>query len=468
METLIPRYPHEQMPGFIFRPRWFLVNRFFAVVGVAGAILSAKYLFRIETIRYRELWVLATLLFISNLAYYLYYRLSPLGKEHDLSGIRTHLTVFTIVQINVDLVILTLMLHYSGGATNPFVFYYFFHTMLASILLSKPLAYLEAFIAALLFGAMIGCEGMKIIPHYYLLSTGAYNTPTFMFGMWTALSSALFIAVYMGESIVDRLRMHQSALEKSLAETKRLETEKSRFLNVVAHDLKSPLASIQTMVTSVLAVHGEEIPPSVRLILERVPVRTGELLRFISELLDFSRVRNVADIDLPFETLDLAAVVMETVEIHADQAYAKGIALTTAAAPGIPKVCGNRELMGRLTSNLISNAIRYTPEKGSVSVSVDFREGEVVLIVSDTGIGIPEEDIPGIFTDFFRAKNARKFSPTGTGLGLSITRSIAEMHGGTVSVTSKLDAGTTFTVRLPAAVGRGKRTASLEIPGVQV
>jgi signal transduction histidine kinase len=124
--------------------------------------------------------------------------------------------------------------------------------------------------------------------------------------------------------------------------------------------------------------------------------------------------------------------------------------------------------MGRLTANLISNAIRYTPEKGSVSVSVDFREGEAVLMVSDTGIGIPEEDIPGIFTDFFRAKNARKFSPTGTGLGLSITRSIAEMHGGTVSVTSKLDAGTKFTVRLPAAVGRGNQTASPETPGVLV
>ena len=451
MKTLTSGHPRVQTPGFIFRPRWFLMNRFLAVAGVAGAVLSAEYLFRIETIRYYELWLLTALLLVSNLAYFLVYRLDPLMREHDLSKVRTHLAAFTMVQINVDLVILTLMLHYSGGATNPFVFYYFFHTMLASILLSKPLAYLEALATALLFGAMIICEGTGVVPHYELLFPGAYDHPIFIIGMWTAFSSTLFIAVYMAESIMDRLRMHQRALEQALAETKRLETEKTRFLNVVVHDLKSPLASIETMVTSAVAVHGDAIPPPVRRMLERIPIRTGELLKFIGELLDFSMIRDVAGLEVPFEPVDMAVAAAKEVELLAGQVSGRNISITTHHESVMPMVNGNRKLLGRMVSNLISNAIRYTPDGGSVAVTLGERGGEMVLTVSDTGIGIPEEDLPSIFTDFFRARNAQTFSPAGTGLGLSIVRSVAELHGGAVSVASKLGAGTTFTVRLPAA-----------------
>jgi signal transduction histidine kinase len=368
---------------------------------------------------------------------------------------RFRLTAFTVVQINVDLVILTLMLHFSGGATNPFILYYFFHTILSSILLPKHLAYLEALAASLLFGAMVAGEGVGFISHYDLLFREAWNTPTFMFGMWSALTSALFIAVYMAESIMDRLRMHQDELERALARTARLETEKSRFLGMVAHDLKSPLASIETMATSVLAVYGGSIPLEVRKMLERIPARTDELLRLIGEVLDFSRIRNVADLDVPFAEVDLAAVAKDTVEAHTGQAAEKRITLTFTGSPGEAVVPGNGELLERMAANLVSNALRYTPEGGSVAVTVGLRGSDAVLTVADTGIGIPPEDIKGIFTDFFRAKNARAFSRSGTGLGLSIVRSIAEMHHGGVTVRSTVGSGTTFEVVLPAAKGEG-------------
>ena len=127
----------------------------------------------------------------------------------------------------MDLLLLTLMLHFSGGATNPFIFYYFFHPLLSSILLSKKAAYVEAFVAAGMFCTMTIFEGYGILSHYNLFSPAYYSQPIFMAGIITAVTSALFIAVYMATSIMDRLRLHQRELEIALDELKRLETEKS-------------------------------------------------------------------------------------------------------------------------------------------------------------------------------------------------------------------------------------------------
>jgi signal transduction histidine kinase len=268
--------------------------------------------------------------------------------------------------------------------------------------------------------------------------------------MCAALSSALFIAVYMASSIMERLRVQRETLERALAETERLESEKSRFMNVVAHDLKSPLASIETMVSSALAVYGDRIPPKVREMMERIPVRTGELLKFIRELLDYSQIRSADLLEVQFEPLDLLPVLREVVDIQGSIARNRNITLSFNAARGVPPVMGNREYLKRVAANLISNAVRYTPENGSVTVTLSPVDKGAVLTVADTGIGIPADDLSRIFTDFFRAGNARKFSPSGTGLGLSIARSIVEMHGGAISVSSTVGAGTTFTVRLPA------------------
>ncbi|MHB9027903.1 MAG: sensor histidine kinase [Candidatus Latescibacterota bacterium] len=437
--------------GFIWRPRWFLINRFLAAAGVFAALAVAKYVFHIETIRYSAILYLAGLLLTVNIAYCAWYRSnSPNGKHsHGLN--RNRLILFTMAQVNVDLIILTLMLHFSGGATNPFSFYYFFHTILSSILLPARLAYLEAFTAALLFCVMTVSEGTGILRHYDLVVSGIHQHPVFIAGVCTALSSALLIAVYMAAAIMNRLRARQAELVRALEETARLENEKSHFMNVVAHDLKSPVASIETMVTSILSVYGGELSPKARQVLERIPVRTQELLRFIRELLDYSKIEHYDGKQFPFEPVDLESVISGATDLHLQPARIKNISLRVNSASGVPPVAGNPELLGHAAENLISNALRYTPEGGEVTVDIRSEKNAVILEVADTGIGIPEDDIPHIFDDFFRAGNARKFTSGGTGLGLSITRGIVEKHGGTIVVRSRPGEGTVFTVKLPPA-----------------
>ena len=435
--------------GFIWRPKWFLITRFFAVIGVAIALLVSDNLFHIETIHYPALWTLTAILFISNLFYLIIYKKSCFNDSSNETNLVNRLTFFTLIQINADLIILTLMLHFGGGATNPFVFYYFFHTILSSILLSKKAAYSEALVVALLFNSMTILEGFNIIRHYAITSSIIYTNGTFIMGMCFALTSALFIAVYMATSIMERLKKHQNELLQALEETERLEIEKSHILDVVVHDLKSPLASIETMVTSTLSVYGDIIPPKVKQILERIPYRTNSLIKFIRELLDFSGIKKIDQIQVQFTLLNFIPIVTSIVEMHKNQALDKNISIILNSEPEIPVISGNKDHLERMVANLLSNAIMYTPENGSVHVKISSENDEVILTVADRGIGIPEDAIPQIFNDFFRAKNARKVSSSGTGMGLSITKAIFEKQGGTISVKSTENKGTVFTVQLP-------------------
>ncbi|MFC1539300.1 sensor histidine kinase [Candidatus Latescibacterota bacterium] len=435
---------------FLWSPRWFLIIRFFGVLAVACAIFVSQSIFHIESLHYDALWIFLGILLISNIIYSTYYSTSYLSKDLKESNIYRRLQIFTIIQINIDLVILTFIIHYSGGATNPFILYYFFHVILSSILLSKTTAYFEAFWATILFNTMTIFEGFDIIRHFNIFSEEIHSKITFIIGITFAFSSAIFLAVYMATSVVERLRQHERNLELALEEKARLEEEKAHLMDIVVHDLKGPLASIETMVTSSLAVYGNEIPQKVKDILERIPPRTQSLLSFIKELLDFSQIQNTKHLHRVFEKVNFNEIVALSVEMQMNMAKKENIHVTFNPAAEALTLSGNKTLLEHMVTNLISNAIQYTPENGTLTVSVSSERDDIILTVADTGIGIPEKDIPNIFNDFFRAANSRKFSSSGTGLGLSITREIAENHGGSITFTTKEGEGTVFTVRLPS------------------
>lgn len=458
MATNKARLHTESNFGWLWRPKWFLITRFVAVAGAGAALFVSHTIYSLATIDYRALAILILTLLATNIFYVIYYLSGRLAAHVDAHIIERRYAIFTMIQINSDLVILTGMLHFSGGATNPFILYYFFHTILSSILLSKKAAYFEATVAVVLFSSMTALEGFGVINHYDLFCPGYHSTPMFITGMIFAVSSALYIAAYMASSIMVRLRMHQVELEHAVEEQRRLEEEKSRFLDVVAHDLKSPLAAIETMITSTLAVHRDTMSPEVRNILERIPARTSDLIRLIQDLLEFSRIRKLDDMKTTFKPLNFLPIVTGTIEMYMSQALDKKIEMSIQADPNIPPIIGSREHLERMVANLVSNAIRYTRDKGSVTVKVSVVKGFIELTVADTGIGIPERAIPYIFTEFFRADNAKKMTSSGTGLGMSITKAIAEQHGGTISVKSDEGEGTIFTVRLPIPPSSGKRS----------
>jgi two-component system sensor histidine kinase SenX3 len=231
-----------------------------------------------------------------------------------------------------------------------------------------------------------------------------------------------------------------------VTEARRLETVRRDFVANASHELKTPAASIQAAAETIgtAALDDPEVVPRFAAQLEREAVR---LSRIVSDLLDLSRLETGSALD---EEVALDAVVRDEAERFEGQAAEAGVELGVESAT-VPRVRGSARDLALMVRNLVDNAIRYTRPGGRVDVRLAPEDGQVVLTVTDTGIGIPGRELSRVFERFYRVDRARSRETGGTGLGLSIVRHVAENHGGTVGVRSELGRGSTFEVRLPAA-----------------
>jgi two-component system phosphate regulon sensor histidine kinase PhoR len=231
-----------------------------------------------------------------------------------------------------------------------------------------------------------------------------------------------------------------------ITQRRRLEVLRRDFVANASHELKTPVAAVRALAETLLTALPDDPGAGLRFA-ERIGREAERLDVLVRDLLDLSRVDRGA---LDVEPVDLVGLVKEIVGGYADRAEERRIKLSTELQSGVA-IRGDRAQLGLLLSNLVDNALRYTPGKGSVRVRLEAVEGRAVVQVRDTGEGIPAAELPRVFERFYRVDKARTRQTGGTGLGLAIVRHVAEAHGGTVQVDSELARGTTFTVTLPLA-----------------
>jgi signal transduction histidine kinase len=183
-------------------------------------------------------------------------------------------------------------------------------------------------------------------------------------------------------------------------------------------------------------------------ILLRAAEKIQSLVALSSELLDLSKMESGL-IHLEKQNLQLVPVIRDQIVFHQEKALAKKITLEAAEMAELPEVLANKMNMEEVLSNLISNAIRYTPESGKIVVAGGVEGDYVRISVSDNGFGIAPEDLGRIFQRFYRVKNEKTRQIIGTGLGLPIVKSIVEAHHGRLQVDSQVDVGSTFSVFIP-------------------
>ncbi len=227
--------------------------------------------------------------------------------------------------------------------------------------------------------------------------------------------------------------------------------ERERFTYRIAHNLRAPLAAMSSMLTVVRDGYIGEVSENQREYLRRVERRAGSLGQMVNELLVLASNQGERR---PFarERVDLAALAAKVGRTFQEKAAERGLQFVIQSAPDAPSPLGDAGLLEQALENLVSNAIKYTPAGGRVTVALARApDGGARIDVSDTGIGIPEPAQASLFTEFFRADNAKRLEITGTGLGLVIVKDIVERHGGAVTFESAEQRGTTFTLLLPAA-----------------
>jgi len=251
------------------------------------------------------------------------------------------------------------------------------------------------------------------------------------------------------------LKDYAAKLESANEELKKIDGMKSEFVSVASHELRTPLTAIKSAVQLILKGKTGEINENQRRFLSMAERNINRLANILNNLLDFSRIES-GKIGIKFEELDIRSSIEFILSSLKPQADGKSIHLKMEIQEDLPPVYADREKVEQILTNLIGNAIKFTPEGGEISVSAKpfGEDGDMVAVsVKDSGIGIPEDQLRKIFDKFFRVEDSLRGSITGTGLGLAITKGLVEAHHGGIWVESEVGEGSAFTFTLPISKG---------------
>lgn len=229
-----------------------------------------------------------------------------------------------------------------------------------------------------------------------------------------------------------------------------LDQARNEFVSNASHELRTPLSAIKVLSQS-LQHSGEELPPIYQEFLQDIGDEIDRLDNIIEDLLKLVQL-DVPETKVIWEDVDLSDMVRHIINQLVPLAREKHIEIS-AAGSGTCPYYGDRDKLYQVFSNLIDNAIKYTPEGGTVRVDVRYADTLAEIRVEDSGIGIDQQEIPRIFDRFYRVDKARSRATGGTGLGLSIAHKIVQLHGGRIEVSSEIGKGSVFTVILPIREG---------------
>lgn len=237
---------------------------------------------------------------------------------------------------------------------------------------------------------------------------------------------------------------------EDVTQARMAEESRKTFVAQATHELRTPLTNIRLYAETAID-SGEEDATLRARCLNVINQEARRLERVVGEMLSVSEIE-AGSLRLQRDDVPLKTLLDQLVLDYAPQADDKGIALSFELPPKYFDLRGDREKIMLVFHNLLGNALKYTPEGGSVRVRVESREERMTIEVSDNGIGLSPEDAAQVFDKFFRARDSRVDSVTGSGLGLALSREVVRMHGGEISVDSKLNEGTTFSVVFPAGI----------------
>jgi len=422
--------------------RWLIQLRWIAATGVIIVLVAARLWYQIP-LPYIALFAsVGGLLALNGV----YQRWFTLVKSGTLT--RSGLVAFFRFQVFADYILLTLLLYLSGFLENPFLYFFVFHILLTAYLLPPRLVFLFVVSIVSLLTGLSALEYLRVVPHFPLYTTlePGYNAQ--IIPRIAGFCATLAISGYMGTSIKKRLDDKALKVEIELEKYKSLDKVKSNFILQVTHELRGPLAAVVGYHEMIARGITGPVEPKTTEVLARATRRTESLLTMIDEMIDYAYMQTDDKLRFGLSMITLREAIDANCDAQAGPAEAKGIRFEVKCAHSLA-VKANRDLLNIILTNLLSNAVRYSPADSLVSI-VAVREGrEICLAVVDRGIGMSSEELGHIFEEFYRTRRAREVERDGTGLGLSIIKKTVDVLGGRILVTSEVNKGSTFTIYLP-------------------
>ena len=420
---------------WFIRLRWGVVTTLVAL-GLLGRVCAVPLLQVGIAAPQRWLFVLAVVLAVANVGFLiLAARLHPKS-----SRLQVHFNLWC--QIVLDLVILTVLVHLVGSTETTVSFLYLLHIVLACVFFPRRQSFLVLVLASLLYGICVASEIAGIVP--------CWKHDSFQVAGYAGSAIALWVAVwYLASKLSQVVQKRDQQLSTANEQLQVAHDAKNQQMLQTAHDLKAPFSGIESNIEILRTVHWHEIPETVQAIIERIHVRAMTLSERIKDILILGDLRSANTQNVKVAPVDLSALFRQVIEDLADKAKERNISIQSDVDAEI--VSGDARQMAILFSNLVANAVTYSPAGKTVEITSGREPGRMIVRVIDHGIGIRAESLPHIFDEHYRTQEGARFNKLSTGFGLAIVRQVASNLGFIIRVTSELDNGSTFEVIMPLA-----------------
>jgi signal transduction histidine kinase len=334
-----------------------------------------------------------------------------------------------------------IVVHLSGGYIE---FHFHFFVMLVFLALLQDWApYLVAIAYVAVHHGLVGA----------LWPEAVFNHPAAVAAPWTwaGIHTLFILASSVGSIIAWRFNEKaQNKIEQQAAELVQAAKLQADFTAMIAHDLRGPITTVLHTAELMQNEFFGRVTKDQCEWLNQMQRTCKSVIEIVSDFLDISKIE-AGRLDLIKKKIDLYKLIQNSLKSYTPMATVKNIVMTAAVEPGLPEIDADEQRLEQVMSNLISNAIKFTGAGGAIEVGARRMDHDVKLWVKDTGEGIPAEEMSHLFEKYRQSTSGKKSSTKGTGLGLLICKKIAEAHGGRISVESRVGAGSTFVVEIPAS-----------------
>ena len=431
--------------------RWFITFRWALIVTLVFfeiLMLSASNVLTQFGISEQQKWPVAIIivLIVANIAYIVALDRFKTGKYNSPS-------INLWVQIIVDLICLSVVVHYIGSTTTPISFFYVLHIALACIFFSTRESLYVTILVCLMDTIVIIVDNFLItqtqtplstLVNNHLLSENARKDGAML---WMFFLDILFFIVWY---VVSRLslivRAHERHLLDAYRQINQAQVEKDQYAVLMTHQLKSPLDAIRSKINLIKGGYCGDASDGVNEALDKIDSRAQSMSSLILDLLRLERLKDTCLNTAVFETIDIQTTLQKCIEKLTLVANAKHIAFNLTIENFYCKVIPDQ--LEILLENIITNAITYSHDNTAVEITsaINQRDRSASITITDHGIGIENKDLPNIFNEYFYSPRAALHNKATSGIGLSIVRIAAENNKLKIKVTSEPGAGTSFTV----------------------
>ena len=457
MLNLIPKHTYDTQQLWTLirkRNKWLIDLRYFAFLALVIFLFVSRSFFLLEFSPYQfnALLILSFVLVGYNIILFFISRTNFVKDD----SAKFNPMMISLIQIQLDLLILSLLVYFSGGIESPLYFFYVFHMIIGSMILPGYIIYTIAGVIVVSFFTLSLSEYFGLITHYGingLLNSPVYNNLDYVIIFSSAFGVMVIASVFFANSIASALYRREQELKITLDKLNEAEKVKQKYTMGIVHEIKSPIAAVQSYLDLILGKFTGPISDTVEDKLKKARNRSDEAIQIINDILQISKLKLIGQVNN--EKVNIIKILENNFSKRKVQAKNKNIKIDLIdRTNGNCNTSGDKDLLDMAFSNLLGNAVKYTTPEGRIEISIDKEGEEIYIEICDNGIGIPEKDKDKIFGEFYRASNVRKDYQEGTGTGLTVVKQIILQHGGAVTFTSpsrlaeENRQGTSFLIRL--------------------